>query len=98
MIALFRRTLLPWTASVESFACAPSARQLLVDVVRHAGLKRATPPFIGRDQTRDSSFDECGFVRVEENICGSRENIWTGIMATKDRSCSAWIFIGPRDP
>src|ERR1700730_9422362 len=40
---------LPGTTAIESLARAPSARQLLVDVIWHAGFERAGPFFIGRD-------------------------------------------------
>ncbi len=70
LVALARRSWLPWTAAIESLARAPSAAQLLVDVIWNAGLERPGPLFILRDQARNRGLDEGGFLIVEKQIGG----------------------------
>src|SRR5882724_3410229 len=96
LIALAWRALLPRAAAVESFAPAPGAGQLLVDVVRHGGFERARPLFIDRDQPRGGSVDEGGFLRAEKDISDRRRGSadgWRG-RRYRVRSAKRGVLIG----
>src|SRR5258708_25357366 len=50
LIALRRRSLLPWAASIQPLARAPRAAQLLIEIIGNPGTHCAGPGLIGGDQ------------------------------------------------
>src|SRR6202023_2681306 len=75
LVTLARGPCLPGTAAIESLARAPSAAQLLVDVVWNAGLERPGPLFILRDQALNRGLDEGEFLIVEKQV-GRPLRLW----------------------
>src|SRR5262249_2050983 len=78
LVALAWRTLLPRPAAIETFAGAPGAAELLVDVVRDPRFARTRPLIVGRNQARNRCLDEGRLVAVEEEV-GRRLDLRGGL-------------------
>src|SRR5208282_2231612 len=68
LVALARRTGLPRSTSIETFADPPRASELLVDVVGNAGCMRAWPLIVFRDEPCHGRFNERCFLAVQKQV------------------------------
>src|SRR5258707_3350914 len=68
LIALRRRSLLPWAASIQPLARAPRAAQLLIEIIGNPGTHCAGPGLVGGDQPLAGRLDKQHFGGVEEEV------------------------------
>ena len=89
LVALTRCSGLPRTVAVKSLASTPRTRELLIDEIWDASLKRAGPLVVFGDQTCYCGLDEGGLVIVEKQI-GSCQPVgakaWSGGLSDRRRS------------
>jgi hypothetical protein len=83
LVSLARCSGLPGTVAVEPLASTPRTRQLFVDVIRDASVKRAGPLVVFGDQACYCGFDEGGLVVVEKQISRCQPvgaKAWRGVL------------------
>src|SRR5258708_38412854 len=77
LIALRRRSLLPWAASIQPLARAPRAAQLLIEIIGNPGTHCAGPGLVGGDQPLAGRLDKqhLGGVEQEGGRLGGLGNV-----------------------
>src|SRR6266851_4616681 len=68
LIALSRRSRLPWAASIQPLARAPRAAQLLIEIIGNPGTQCTRPRLIRGDQPFAGRLDKEHFGGVEEEV------------------------------
>src|ERR1700686_3603992 len=70
LIALRRRSRLPWAASIQPLARSPRAAQLLVEIIGNPGAQCSRPRLVRGDQPLAGGLDKEHLRGVEEEVGG----------------------------